>query len=152
MVPLADRYLEALHFAARAHGEQKTLGGLPYVVHLSCVAMELTCALRAEPGRDEPLALMCALLHDVVEDTPTRLEQKQMPDSLDRILQQPPEVAMVKLADRITNTASPPLQWTAERVATYRTEAQEIHDALGAASPFLAERLRARIARYGFKP
>jgi (p)ppGpp synthase/HD superfamily hydrolase len=71
-----------------------------------------------------------------------------MRDSLDRILQQPAEVAMVKLADRITNTASPPPQWPTEKIAAYRNEAQEILGALGAASPFLAARLRARISRY----
>src|SRR5687767_7368459 len=70
-----DAYLKALLFAAKAHGEQKTLVGLPYVVHLSTVAMELACALRAEPGKDEELAVTCALLHDVVEDTSTPLDE-----------------------------------------------------------------------------
>jgi (p)ppGpp synthase/HD superfamily hydrolase len=149
------------------------LNGLPYVVHLSCVAMELACALRAEPGHDEEVAIVCALLHDVVEDTPTRLDEVadafgervaagvgaltknpklslklQMRDSLERILQQPNEIAMVKLADRLTNTASPPGQWTPEQVDAYRSEAEEILDALGHASAFLAERLRHRIAAF----
>src|SRR5689334_17531523 len=112
-----DLYLRALHFAARSHGDQKMLGELPYVVHLSTVTMELACALRAETGRDEDLAITCALLHDIVEDTPMKLEkvaaefgpkvaagvgaltknsalpkERQMPDSLERILQQPPEI------------------------------------------------------------
>ena len=72
-----DLYLSALNFAARAHGEQKTPMGLPYIVHVSSVAMEMIAALRAEPGRDEDLALACALLHDVLEDTgmaPSELE------------------------------------------------------------------------------
>ncbi|MGH8675012.1 MAG: hypothetical protein ACREVG_11955 [Burkholderiales bacterium] len=77
-----DLYLKALTVAARAHGEQKTPIGLRDIVHVSSVAMEVMAALRAEPG-DEDLALACALLHDV-----------------------PAEVAMVKLADRITNLAA----------------------------------------------
>lgn len=55
---------------------------------------------------------------------------------------------MVKLADRITNLGPPPPQWSAEKRASYKAEAQRIHDALGAASPFLAARLRERIAAY----
>jgi len=41
-----DLYLNALTFAARAHGEQKTPFGLPYMVHVSSVAMEVMAALR----------------------------------------------------------------------------------------------------------
>ena len=36
-----DEYLRALHFAAAAHGEQKTPVGHPYIVHVTSVAMEL---------------------------------------------------------------------------------------------------------------
>ena len=169
-----DLYLKALTFAARAHGEQKTPLGLPYIVHVSSVAMEVMAALRAEPGGDEDLALVCALLHDVVEDTatsPSELEAvfgrhvangvsaltkdpsldkpAAMRDSLDRILRQPAEVAMVKLADRITNLAPPPPQWTAGKISAYRAEAVLIADTLGAASALLAARLRQRIERYG---
>jgi (p)ppGpp synthase/HD superfamily hydrolase len=70
-----DQYLKALHFAARAHGQQKTPTGMPYVVHVTSVAMEVIAALHAEPGRDGDLAVACALLHDVVEDTAITLEQ-----------------------------------------------------------------------------
>jgi (p)ppGpp synthase/HD superfamily hydrolase len=55
---------------------------------------------------------------------------------------------MVKLADRITNLAPPPSSWTREKCARYRDEAILIADALGAASPALDARLRARIASY----
>ncbi len=169
-----DMYLRALHFAARAHGEQRMLSGPPYVVHLTSVAMEVSCALRSEPGLDEDLAIACALLHDIVEDTSTTLddvahefgpavaagvqaltrnaalpEANQIRDSLDRVQRQPREVAIVKLADRITNTASPPPMWTEERIATYRREAQDILEALGSASALLAERLRLRIQNFG---
>ena len=71
-----------------------------------------------------------------------------MRDSLDRILREPPEIAMVKLADRITNMAPPPRQWTDSKIAAYRAEAELILVTLGAASSTLAARLRERITRY----
>jgi len=168
-----DQYFKALTFAARAHGEQKTPTGLPYVVHLSCVSMEVIAALQAEPGRDGGLAVTVALLHDVVEDTATTLEQIEaefgpraadgvsaltkdptlgkpaaMKDSLARILRQPPEVAMVKLADRITNLAPPPPGWDAGKIAKYREQGQLILDTLGAASQALSARLVERLWVY----
>jgi (p)ppGpp synthase/HD superfamily hydrolase len=71
-----------------------------------------------------------------------------MPDSLRRILAQPPEIAAVKLADRITNLSAPPHYWTREKCAAYRVEAIAIADALGHASAALDARLRARIVAY----
>ena len=170
----ADSYLKALNFAAQAHGEQKTQLGLPYVVHLSAVAMELIRALRAEPGHNEELAITCALLHDVLEDTPVSAnevnrefgpqvcagiqalsknaalpKEEQMEDSLRRILAQPKEIHLVKLADRITNLAPAPPHWTAWKISEYRKEAQKIYDALHGSSPFLAARFQERLATYG---
>jgi (p)ppGpp synthase/HD superfamily hydrolase len=170
-----DRYLAAYHFAARAHNGQLYVGTeLPYILHLAFVSMEMIAALRDEPGRDGDLAVQCALLHDVVEDTsigyaevaaafgpavadgvlalskdPSLPGPDQMADSLRRIRLQPPEVWMVKLADRITNLQPPPAHWGAEKVARYRDEAEQIYAALAGASPALAARLRAKIAAYG---
>ena len=66
-----DLYVKALSFAGRAHGAQLTPIKLPYVVHVTSVCMELIRALEAEPSRDADLAVACALLHDVLEDTQT---------------------------------------------------------------------------------
>lgn len=168
-----DHYVKALSFAARAHGDQKTPMGLPYVVHLTSVCMEVIRALHAEPGLDGDFAITCALLHDVIEDTETTRDaveeafgplvsagvealtknetlpkSDQMPDSLQRIRSQPPEVAMVKLADRITNLAPPPPQWSAEKVTKYRAEAEEILKALGDTSAFLDIRFRQKLVGY----
>ena len=71
-----------------------------------------------------------------------------MADSLRRILTQPAEVAMVKLADRITNLAPPPPHWTAEKITRYRAEAEQIVQALGEVSPFLSLRFRGRLVGY----
>jgi (p)ppGpp synthase/HD superfamily hydrolase len=130
-------------------------------------------ALRREPGLDEGLAVRCALLHDCLEDTPTRLEDlearfgaataqgvlaltkdatlpkaEQMPDSLRRIRLQPREVWMVKLADRICNLQPPPKHWSKAKAAKYREEAREILAQLGEASPYLAARLADKIDNY----
>jgi len=170
-----DAYDAALRFAAEAHRGQSLPGsdGLPYLVHLALVAMEVTAALRVEEVADPDLAVQVALLHDVIEDAgvsrdalaerfgagvadgvqalskdPGLPEDAAMADSLRRIRQQPREVWMVKLADRITNLAPPPRKWSTERRRAYGEEAGEVLAALGEASPSLADRLRARRAAY----
>jgi len=122
---------------------------------------------------DADLALQCALLHDTLEDTRVRYEQivvqfgedvargvlaltvnkrlpreEQMPECLVRIRQQPREVWIVKLADRITNLQPPPRHWSKGRIRDYHREAGVILDALQEASPFLADRLRLKINEY----
>lgn len=170
-----DAFLAALAFAARRHDGQTVPGtGFPYIAHLTSVAQEVMAALAAEPGRDGTLAVTAALLHDVLEDTPTAPDEvraafgpqvlaavqaltkradlpkaEAMADSLERIRRQPAEVWMVKLADRIVNLGPPPPHWTAAKIAAYRAEAGTILAALAPASPALAARLAARIAAYG---
>lgn len=169
-----DTYSAAYRFAADAHrGQTVTDTDLPYLLHIGLVSMELIAALRVEPGLDETLALGCALLHDVLEDTPTTYAElvaafgtavadgvqalskdvtlpkaERMADSLERIRRQPPEIWMVKLADRITNLQPPPRSWSTPKIAAYRAEAQQILDALGSASPTLAARLQQKIVAY----
>ena len=170
-----DRYIDAMRFAAAAHQAQTEQGSdLPYFVHVVAVAAEVIATLSDHAGIDADLAVTCALLHDTVEDTKVTLDelrarfgdavaagvdalsknkqlptkQEQMGDSLRRIQQQPREIAIVKLADRITNMAAPPAHWSKAKRTAYREEAQMIVDALGDASPVLAARLRARIAAY----
>ncbi len=128
---------------------------------------------RAQSPSDPDLAVQCALLHDTLEDTRVRYEQlhaefgeavaqgvlaltvnkrlprsEQMTECLPRILQQPAEIWMVKLADRISNLQPPPRHWSKDRIRDYHREAQVIHDALQDASAFLAERLRTKIKEY----
>ncbi|MBI2388819.1 MAG: bifunctional (p)ppGpp synthetase/guanosine-3',5'-bis(diphosphate) 3'-pyrophosphohydrolase [Deltaproteobacteria bacterium] len=170
-----DLYVRALRFASAAHDAQRLPDGdHPYLVHLASVAAEVIAALRAEPGRDEDLAVACALLHDVVEDTEVPAaaiaqafgdrvaagvvalskrddipKAERLDDSLRRIREQPPEVWMVKLADRIVNLTPPaPTKWTREKRLAYREEGERIHAALSGASAHLAARLRARVEGY----
>ena len=170
-----DRYVEAYWFAAEAHNRQSLPGtDLPYIIHPSLVSMEIIAALDMEPGRDEDLAVQCALLHDVIEDGGKTFEQiksefgeavakgvlalskdeglakdLQLDDSLQRIRREPQEVWMVKLADRITNLRPPPHFWTAKKIARYREEAVRIHEVLREASQVLAGRLLKKIDDYG---
>lgn len=169
-----ERYVAALRFAAERHKTQKVPGhDLPYLVHVVSVAAEVIAALPAMQLADADLAVVCALLHDTVEDTQTTLDEitatfgaavgagvaalskngtlpkgEQMADSLRRIREQPPEIAVVKLADRITNLSEPPRNWTKEKCATYRQEGLLIADTLGYASATLDARLRARAEAY----
>ncbi len=172
----ADLYLAAWRYAGDMHGTQKITGSeLPYVVHVGAVAMEVIGALAMGSTADNPdLAVQCALLHDVIEDTPATFDDvaanfglavaqgvlaltkdatlpsktMQMSDSLARIRQQPQEVWMVKLADRITNLQPPPAHWNADKIISYRQEAGVILSELGEANAWLALRLKAKIETY----
>lgn len=163
---LQDVYQKAIAFAARAHGNQLVPGSqLPYVVHLSNVAMEVL-AVKGHESFDVSFAVTCALLHDVLEDTEISSKavedsfgvdvlrgiqalaknnqlpkQAQMADSLARILQEPREVAMVKMADRITNLQPPPSYWSLAKRVAYHEEAGLILEKLAPASASLAKRL-----------
>lgn len=169
-----DRYVAAMRYAAAKHDAQKEPGhDLPYLVHVVSVAAEVIASLPAAGLADPDLAVTCALLHDTVEDTGTPLEEirerfgaavaagvaalsknpdlpkgDQMADSLRRILEQPPEIAAVKLADRTINMNEPPHYWSKEKRNAYRAEAGVIADTLGARCPALEARLRSKIASY----
>ena len=172
-----EKYIKALQYAAQAHKGQRVPGSdLPYVVHVTMVAMEVMAALAHEDNLDGELAVQCALLHDVIEDAGKSYEeliaefgrdvaegvlalsknnilkskQGKMADSLARIKQQPGEIWMVKLADRITNLQPPPKDWykTDGKIEAYRIEAKEILSELGDASPYLSKRLSGKLRVY----
>ncbi|MEU7870730.1 HD domain-containing protein [Dactylosporangium sp. NPDC049140] len=62
---------EALAFAAERHGDQRRPAGEPYVEHL----LEALEVLVDGVGERDPDTLRAAVLHDVVEDTPTTLDE-----------------------------------------------------------------------------
>ena len=180
MVFNIDSYARTWEFVTLKHMGQ-TYGGrnaeqkIPYINHLASVAAEVTWAIAGEPGWDANLAIHCALLHDVIEDTDATFEvvsdqfglavakgvqalskdaqigssAMRMEDSLRRIQLEPKEVWIVKLADRISNLYHPPFYWNAEKIAQYKVEARIILAALGSAHPRLAARLGDKIAAYG---
>ena len=100
---------------------------IDFLYHLGRVSAETIWSFSFVNGIDEDLALQCAVLHDVLEDNSATSEKllehfyrqvvegvialtknanlpvkgTQMDDSLSRILNQPREIWMVKMADRI---------------------------------------------------
>ena len=169
-------YQEAIKFAASKHQEieQKVKGtNLPYVVHLSNVAMEILVASSHTNDFNLTYAVQVALLHDTIEDTETTFDEikerfgediaiavlalskdnelpkdKQITDSLTRIKVLQKEVWAVKLADRITNLQPPPAEWIADKNIQYAKDAQIILDELRDGNQYLAERLEAKISEY----
>jgi len=171
-------YKDALAFALKAHGEQKTPEGLPYAFHIVSVANEIINSLSMHKiSYDEAnLSIACALLHDVHEDTPYEVnkynvdlphidsvvwgvqaltkntslpnKQEQMNRSLKALQEQPKCVQMVKLADRITNLAPAPLFWNKDKRKSYVEEAKQILKALQGANPYLEKKLQNKIENY----
>lgn len=173
-----EAFKENLAFALMAHGEQKTPHGLPYSMHLLSVASEVINALACEPlSYDEHnVAIACALLHDVNEDTALHItknspiagnveviakgvhaltkektlssKSEQMKASLERLKGRQNCVALVKLADRITNLGVPPKHWDVAKKQYYREEAKLILRELGYAHGYLAAKLQEKIEAY----
>lgn len=173
---IQDIYQRTIKFAAQKHTNQnQTIPGtnLPYIVHLSNVAMEIFMAAEKTRNFNLELAIQISLLHDILEDTEVTFDelqnefgetitigvlaltkkadlpkQEKMMDSLQRIKQQPKEVWAVKLADRITNLQRPPHFWTAEKVKKYKEEAIIILHELSGGNEYLENRLREKIKDY----
>lgn len=169
-------YQKTIIFATLKHLEKNqtiTDSNLPYVVHLSNVAMEILIASQHTPNFDLAFATQAALLHDTLEDTNTTFEElklefgievaegvsaltkndnlpkeQKMLDSLSRITKQKKEIWAIKLADRITNLQKPPKTWDNLKRAKYREEAQVILEKLEGGNLFLENRLREKIAEY----
>ncbi len=170
-----ELYIKAWNFSSSAHMNQTLPGSeIPYINHIGNVVMEIMAAITAIPVEFPELSIQCALLHDVIEDTEVTYDQveiefgvqvasgvlsltknkellskqEQMLDSLNRIKQQPKEVWMVKLADRITNLQPPPHYWDKVKISKYNNEAKLISDNLGIAHMVLSERLNQKIMNY----
>jgi (p)ppGpp synthase/HD superfamily hydrolase len=169
--------LNAWNYATVAHNGQCVPGtDYPYINHVGSVAMEAMAAVIQNPEMEDPeLLILCAILHDIIEDTEGTYEdieqrfgrsvadgvaaltknttlpgkESQMKDSIERIRKHPKEVWMVKLCDRITNLQAPPSYWSAEKIIAYRDEAVLILEFLGAADAYLGKRLRMKIDGYG---
>ena len=170
---------KAWELSTRAHDGQKYGGGsageqVEYLNHIGTVIFEVMNALQHETDLNADLALQCAALHDVIEDSEVTYEEveqlfgkrtadgvsaltkdeslptkrEQMEDSLRRIKLQPREVWMVKMADRITNLYMPPFYWNDDKRRKYQQEAMLIYEELKTGSDFLAQRLKTFIDDY----
>ncbi|MFI5906776.1 HD domain-containing protein [Dactylosporangium sp. NPDC051541] len=109
---------EAVEFAAERHGDQRRPAGEPYLEHL----LEALDVLVTAVGARDPDVLRAAVLHDVVEDTPTTLDEVRerfgprvaelvgwvtkegdRAAYLERLRDAPDAALAVKLADRLSN-------------------------------------------------
>lgn len=176
MTEIQTLYQKAIKFAAKRHADSnQVLPGtnIPYVVHLSNVAMEILIASQNTEHFNTEFAVQVALLHDILEDTATTFEElseefsteiaeavlaltknsqlpkeSKMSDSLNRIKKLSKEVWAVKLADRITNLQTPPQLWGVEKITEYQKEAIQIANALKGSNAYLEKRLQTKIEDY----
>jgi (p)ppGpp synthase/HD superfamily hydrolase len=121
------------------------------------------------------LIILCGALHDTIEDTETTYEiildefgkevadgvkalsknynlekSAQFEENINRILEQPKDIWLVKMADRITNLNPPPNFWTAEKRKLYLEQSIVLYDTFKEANVFLADRLKTKIEQYKF--
>lgn len=176
-INLADlqRIFEAARFAAEKHAQQKRKGaaGEAYINHLLEVA-ELIAGSLAEPDTNLVIA---ALLHDVLEDTPTTKEElvtrfgsdvadlvaevtddKSLPKAERKHLQietaplKSVRAQTIKIADKISNLRSilhsPPADWDYQRKSEYFAWAKQVIDAFAAPNPILKAEFDATVARF----
>lgn len=146
MVPATTTLLRALSFAAARHSRQTRKGAdpEPYVNHLITTAR----LIAEQAGITDPEILAAAVLHDVVEDTPTTLDEvrarfgegvagyvaevsddKSLPKARRKELQveHAPHISLgaklIKLADKLTNVEdlvrTPPAGWSLARKLEY---------------------------------
>lgn len=169
-------YLKAFTYAVEAHADQKTPKGLPYLVHFSGVASLVIEGCKQSQLDEEKsnLAIVCALLHDVIEDTSKTYDdlytqfspevadgvealtkdktlpskKEQMQNSLEKLMNQPYEVQMVKLADRITNLSTPPSHWNKDKINAYYNEAKLILSCIRNSNMYLSSKLEEKIKEY----
>jgi (p)ppGpp synthase/HD superfamily hydrolase len=149
------RLARAVDFAARKHQDQRRKGGQaePYLNHVAEVARLVA---EATEGRD-PVAVIGAVLHDTVEDTPTTLaeleaefgpevaalvaevtDDKSLEKAERKRLQvetapaKSDRAKLVKIADKISNLhslmSSPPATWDADRKRIYVAWAKQVVD------------------------
>ncbi|WP_456383554.1 HD domain-containing protein [Hydrogenimonas sp.] len=173
MIPNTDMFHKALRLTAWAHYGQVTKFGDPYVTHPVAAGYEILAAQAAGENFNVDLAVVTALLHDVVEKSDVTLKsirkdfgksvaegveamtknealprEEQLRDSILRILERPREIAMAKLADRISSMLPISSEWSPQKVETITNNAKMILQMLGDASPYLAKRLEKKIALY----
>jgi (p)ppGpp synthase/HD superfamily hydrolase len=165
----------AKQFAREKHKEQvRDYPTVPYISHPENVYQLVRKFGKCYPHFDVDFACTVAILHDIMEDTNTSYEQvselfgtnvadavlaltknKSLPtpfariaDSIERIKQQPREVAIVKMCDRIDNIAEVNHTWSKEKSLDYANESQYIAYELEYASEELSHRLEDAVKDY----
>ena len=166
--------LRALAFAADRHRKQRRKGdaGLPYVNHL----IEVARLVAEVGGVADSATLAAAVLHDVVEDTPTTLDEverafgREVRDLVDectddkslpsperkrlQIVNAPgasSKAKTIKLADKIANvvdlTNAAPPDWSFERRRNYFDWSEQVVAGLRGTNAALEKRYDEALAR-----
>jgi guanosine-3',5'-bis(diphosphate) 3'-pyrophosphohydrolase len=146
---------EAVAFAVERHGDQRRPAGEAYVEHL----LEALEVLVEAVGVRDPDVLRAAVLHDVVEDTDTTLEELRLRFGarvaelvdwvtktdgteraayLARLRQAPVEAIDVKLADRLSNVQRLRTHPRPDKRASYYRETVATIVPLAAGRPWFA--------------
>lgn len=91
-----EKITSAYEFADKAHGNQRRVSGVPYILHPTSVA----CIL-ADMGMDTD-SIVAALLHDVVEDTDITLEnvREKFGDEVALLVDGLTKISKIKFTDR----------------------------------------------------
>ncbi len=167
---------KAIIYAAQKHKNQmmKHPEETPYLAHIVGVMTNaIKYASMLDCKIDWELLINCALLHDVIEDTDTTYEEiesefgektahgvlaltknktlkksEQMKDSIRRIKEQPLEVGIVKLSDRLFNMRDVVPHWSENKLLSYCDEAKYICDELGGICKPLKDDLNSYIDEY----
>jgi len=169
-----DKYYFALEYAASAHGSQKIKdSNQSYLKHLLMVTIEVINTFQKKPDFNLNKAVIISLLHDLIEDTSETFknielsfgkeialsvqaltknillsEKEQILDSVKRIKNESREVAIVKLADRISNLNIPPKSWSKEKINSYYNDSIIILNSFRGINFILEKRLENKIQNY----
>lgn len=166
----------AIIFASKKHKGQEMIfpEGVPYSAHYFGVTLNaIRLAGMCEFNIDWDFLVCCSILHDTLEDTsatfdeindvfglkiangvlaltknPTLKKSEQMLDSLKRIKEQPVEIAIVKIADRLFNISDRVPLWSEEKQKNYKIESQLICDWLGYVDENIKNILQNQIDNY----
>ncbi len=171
-----DEYLKVLDYAVSAHKEEKDNKNNVDIVHVTSVAMEIINACEKSKLDEEKanLAISCALLHNIIDDTKKSYDdlyvdfsdsiangvealsinksldtkQEQLRNSIEMLLEQPYEVQMVKLADIIINISTANMFKNNNDKKAYIKEASFILSCLKNSNIYLSNRLEEKIQTY----
>ena len=152
----------ALNFAAKRHSEQrrKGAGAEPYVNHLVEVGFLLSDVGKVQDSD----TLIAAILHDIIEDTPTTLieidelfgprvmqlvgaltDDKLLPKAerkqlvLAHLITADESVKLIKLVDLCSNINSIPQEWSPDRLHEYLNWTRQVASLCAGVSPTLDE-------------
>ena len=169
-----QQVLDAAHFAAEKHANQKRKGGEPFINHLIEVAHLVSTAL-SEPDAN---LVVAAFLHDTIEDagvTAAELTERFGQDVTSLVLEVTDDkslrkkerkrlqiehapklsvrVQTIKLADKISNLRSilsnPPANWDYDRKKQYFEWGKRVVDGLTAPNPMLKAEFERTYQRFG---